>query len=129
MAEPYPIELRARVVDAYESGAGTYKMVGRRFDVGEATVKRWVALYRREGHVEPRSKGSGPRSSISLVELEALMKRLGDATANEITVAYNKGRRGDQRVHVSSIKRALHRAGFVVKKRGSGRSNSFGRMS
>jgi transposase-like protein len=82
-------------------------MVGRRFEVGEATVKRWVALYRREGHVEPRSKGSGPRSTISLVELEALVTRLGDATANEITVAYNKGRRGKQRVHVSSIKRAL----------------------
>lgn len=129
MAEPYPVELRARVVDAYESGAGTYAMVGRRFEVGEATVKRWVALYRREGHVEPRSKGSGPRSTISLVELEALVTRLGDATANEITVAYNKGRRGKQRVHVSSIKRALHRTGFVVKKNGSGRSNNFGPTS
>ena len=107
------------MVDAYESGAGTYAMVGRRFDVGEATVKRWVAQYRREGHVEPRSKGSGPRSTISPAELEALVERLGDATANELTVAYNKGRRGPQRVHVSSIKRALHRVGYVVKKKDS----------
>lgn len=129
MAEPYPVELRARVVDAYESGAGTYAMVGRRFDVGEATVKRWVAQFRREGHVEPRSKGSGPRSTISRIELEALVDRLGDATASEITAAYNKGRRGKQRVHASSIKRALHRAGFVVKKNGYGRPSSFDPMS
>lgn len=124
MAEPYPVELRARVVDAYESGAGTYAMVGQRFDVGEATVKRWVAQFRREGHVQPRSKGSGPRSTISGTELEALVDRLGDATASEITAAYNKGRRGKHRVHASSIKRALHRAGFVVKKNGFGRPSS-----
>lgn len=129
MAEPYPVELRARVVDAYESGAGTYASVGERFDVGVATVKRWVAQFRREGHVEPRSKGSGPRTTISTTELEALVDELGDATAAEITAAYNKGRRGRQRVHLSSIKRALHRAGFVVKKKGFGRPSSFDPMS
>lgn len=117
------------MVDAYESGAGTYAMVGRRFDVGEATVKRWVAQFRREGHVEPRSKGSGPRSTISRTELEGLVDRLGDATVNEITAAYNKGKRGTLRVHASSIKRALHRAGFVVKKNGFGRPSSFDPMS
>jgi len=43
----------------------------------------------------------------------------------EITAEYNRRRRGANRRHVSSIKRALHRAGFVVKKNAYGRSNSY----
>ena len=40
MAEPYPVELRERVVKAYEAGDGSYADVGMLFDIGEASVKR-----------------------------------------------------------------------------------------
>ena len=69
-------------------------------------------------------KGGGTESTICLDELAALVGRLGDANANEITAEYNRGRCKAERRHVSSIKRALHRAGFVVKKSASGRWNS-----
>jgi transposase len=119
MAEPHPIELRERVVEAYESGIGSYATVAGLFAVGEATVKRWTWQYRRDGELFPRKKGGGTRSDISLDELEVIVGLLGDANADEITVEYNRGRRGNARRHVSSIKRALHRAGYVVKKSGS----------
>ena len=42
MAEAYPVSFRLRVVDAYESGEGSYATLAARFVVGTATVKRWV---------------------------------------------------------------------------------------
>jgi transposase len=120
VAEAYPKELRERVVEAYESGVGPYPVVAELFQLGEATVKRWVWQYRREGHVEPEKKGGGRESTICLDELAGIVGRLGDATAGEITAEYNRGRRGPEKRHVSSIKRALYRAGFVVKKNASG---------
>jgi transposase len=117
MAEAYPIELRERVVFAYESGEGTYSMVARRFVLGESTVKRWVLRYRQEGSVAARPKQGGTRSSIREKEISALILELRDPTAGELTGAFNRFRRGKGRVHVSSMKRALHRYGYVVKKK------------
>lgn len=114
---------------AYEAGEGGYVTLARRFSVGEATVKRWMWQYRDEGDVTPRKKRGGTCSDISLTELEALVARLGDATAGEITAEYNRGRRGNARRHASSIKRALYRAGYVVKKNASGRWSSSDRTS
>ena len=121
MAEAYSVELRERVVRAYESGEGTHVEIGARFDLGEATVKRWVWLKRRTGSVAPAPKGGGTPSEISADEVEGLLDRLSDATAGELTAEYNRTRRGQARVHVSSMKRALHRYGYVVKKNADGR--------
>ena len=116
MAEAYPIELRQRLVDAHERGEGGYITLARRFGVGEATAKRWVWQFHRLGHVRPLDKGGGTPSDISPEELEAILARRPDANAGEITAEYNRRRRGKNRWHVSSIKRALYRAGYVVKK-------------
>ena len=124
MAEAHPVALRQRVVEAYERGEGSYATVGKMFKVGEASVNRWVNQYRDLGHVEARKKGGGRRSDVSVKELEQILDKLGDANAGEITAEYNRGRRGKARRHVSSIKRALKRAGYVVKKNDSGRSSS-----
>lgn len=118
MAEALPVALRKRVVAAYERGEGSYPTVAAKFGVGEATVRRWVGQFLDVGHVEPRGKSGGNRSDISVKALEAILDKLGDPNAGEITAAYNLGRRGEDRRHPSSIKRALHRAGYVVKKNG-----------
>jgi transposase len=124
MAQPHPMELRQRLVEAHERGEGGYVLLARRFCVGEATAKRWVWQFRREGHVQPRQKGGGVRSEISLEDLDMILAAHPDANAGEITAAYNRGRRGKQRRHASSIKRALYRYGYVVKKNAYVRSNS-----
>ena len=97
MAEPIPVELRNRVVRAYEAGEGGYGTIAARFGVSLDSVRRWVGLFRRTGDVTPANKGGGAYSTIDLGELEDLVERLGDANADEITAAYNRGRRGRDR--------------------------------
>lgn len=120
MAEAYAVALRERVVRAYEAGDGSYPVIAARFAVGEATVKRWV-WRSRDGELSPAKKGGGTPSRITAAEVDALVTQLRDPTAGEITAAYNRTRRGRARVHVSTLKRALHRFGYVVKKNGAGR--------
>jgi transposase len=129
MANPLPVELRIRVVEAYESGEGSYETISQQFSLGICTVRRWVRRSRADGELEPRPHGGGTPSIIKEQDIDGILDRLGDATANEITAEFNRGRPEDQRVHVSSIKRALHRYGYVVKKNAYGRSNSYARMS
>jgi transposase len=117
---PYPIELRKRVVEAYETGEGSYPIIAERFAIGEATVKRWAWLQRKHESVAPRPRGGGTPSRITLSEVEAMMHRLRDPTAGELTAEFNRRRRRS-RVHVSSMKRALRRFGYVVKKNADGR--------
>lgn len=120
MAEAYAVALRERVVRAYEAGDGSYPVIAVRFALGEATVKRWVWRY-RDGELSPVKKGGGTPSRVTAADVEALVAHLGDPTAGELTAAYNRTRRGRARVHVSTMKRALHRCGYVVKKNGAGR--------
>src|SRR5258705_4277551 len=89
--------------------------------LGRATVKRGVAQQRREGHVRPQPKAGGTASVLTGADLEALPVALGDPPGGELTATYNRRRRGRGRVHVSSMKRALHRHDYVVKKNAAGR--------
>lgn len=120
MAEAYAVALRERVVRAYEAGDGSYPVIAARFAVGEATVKRWV-WRARDGGLSPAKKGGGTPSQITATEVDAWVSQLGDPTAGEITAAYNRTRRGRARIHVSTMKRALHRFGYVVKKNAAAR--------
>ncbi len=129
MADAYPEVLRSRVVQAYEMGEGSYATIATQWHLGTATVKRWVAQQRREGHVRPRPKAGGTTSRITAADLEAWLVALGDPTAGELTATYNRPRRGRGRVHVSSMKRALHRHDYVVKKNGGGRRRWRGQPS
>lgn len=121
MAESHPVELRIRVVAAYESGSGSYPQIAAQFVVGEASVKRWVRLHRRNGEVTPTPKGGGTPSTITLAQIEVALAKVRDATAGELAAEVNRRRRRADRVHVSSIKRALTRHGYVVKKNVDGR--------
>ena len=114
---------------AYETGEGSYATIATQFQLGTATVKRWVAQQRREGHVRPQPKAGGTASVLTAADLEALLVALGDPTAGELTATYNRRRRGRGRVHVSSMKRALHRHDYVVKKTAAGRRRWHGRPS
>ena len=82
MAEAYAVVLRERVVRAYEAGDGSYPVIAARFALGEATVKRWVWRYRRDGQLGPAKKGGGTPSRITALLHESSMAARGQSTGS-----------------------------------------------
>ena len=124
MPNPYPTALRARAVHAYEAGHEAYEVVAARFEVGVATLQRWVRRQRTTGALDPLAKAGGWTSPIDRALLQSLVSERPDRTTEELTRAYNQRAAPAARVHRSSILRALQRLGYVFKKNGRGRQNS-----
>jgi transposase len=116
MPAPHPIELRERVVRAYESGGESYENVAKQFDVAVRALQRWVKRFRSTGTCAPSPRGGGNFSQVDVELLEKLLVEGRDRTTHELTVHYNRLVPRRERVHRSSIHRALHRAGYVFKK-------------
>jgi transposase len=129
MPNAHPNELRERAVRAYEAGEGSYEEVAERFEIGSATLERWVRRFRNTGTVIPSKWGGGNFSQVDLAILEAAMAERRDATSFELTAAYNKRVPPKQRTSRSSIRRALIRAGYVFKKNAHGRRSATARKS
>lgn len=110
------MDLRKRAVAAYESGEGSYAAIAARFSIARRALQRWVVLKRETGELTPRPNGGGNWSQVDIARLERVLKEHPDAIAREITTAYNTELPRKERVHRSSIFRALHRLGFVFKK-------------
>lgn len=116
-----PLELRRRIVEAYERNEGTYFELAQRFGVGEATVYRLVRLKRERGDVK-----IGPARGISEEELPAfveLVRRSPGATLEQLKRAWIAQTRHE--LSLSSIARALQRAG-ISRQNVSGRRGSPG---
>ena len=133
MPKPYDVAFRGRAVAAYEAGEGGYIELAALFGIGYRTLERWVAQYRATDSVAPRPRGGGWRSPIDLVILHAVIRERPDGTSDELCRAYNRrvGRGG--RTTASSFRRAMERAGYVLKKNGRARVNmtdpTFGRSA
>jgi transposase len=106
------MELRRRIVDAYERGEGTYFELAQRFGVGEATVYRLLKLRRERGDVTPRAP-TGVMDE-EMPQFVRLVNALPDATLEQLKEAWVS--RTKRPLSRSSIVRALRRAGIVRKK-------------
>ena len=127
MAEPYDIALREGAVAAYNGGRGGYHDVASLFRIGWRTLQRWVAKERATGSVAADPKRGGWRSPIELETLLAVVAEAPASTLAELCWEYNRRVARAQRSTAASIGRALHRAGFVLKKNGRGRASATGR--
>ena len=127
MPNPYPLELRERVVRACEQGLGSQAEVAAMFGVSVSAVETWLRRFRRYGTLEPLPKGGGNFSKVDLVVLCRLVQENPGAVADELTARYCRvvGRKG--KVSRSAIMRALRRAGYVFKKSASGPLKPTGR--
>lgn len=129
MPNPYPTELRARAVRAYEAGDETCEQIATRFEVGVATLERWLRRQRLEGTLDPLAKAGGWRSPVNGDLLRRVVAERPDRTTDELTREYNRQAAPAARVHRSSILRALQRLGYVFKKNDRDRRNSIVRGS
>lgn len=127
MPNPYDVALRARAVRAYESGEGSYSQLAVLFDIDMRTLERWVARWREIGTVAPKPRGGGWRCPIAMTVLHAVVREVPDATVDEFCWEYNRRVPRAQQTTSTSFRRAMRRAGFVLKKNGRGRASSTGR--
>lgn len=124
------MDLRQRIIAAWQEREGTWKELAERFGVGEATVDRLVARFRRTGSVAPDPHGGGQSHRIPDEELP-IVRRLLDATPDisieELAEAYWLASRN--RVSRATMGRAVVRLGYTRKKRPSSARSGTGRAS
>lgn len=116
-----PMELRERVLKAYDQGASA-KRTAERFMVGLRTVERWVARRKRTGSVAPTRPPGRPRD-LSEQQREALRREASqrsDATLAELRE--NCGIDGS----LTLVHNELRRLGLSRKKSRSTRPNGTG---
>lgn len=116
MPNAYPLALRERAVRAYEAGAGSYEALAEQFEVSISSLLRWVTQVRSTGDVTPRARGGGWHSPVEMAVLEQVIADQPDATCEELRRAYARRVGRAKAVSRSAIVRAVHRAGFVLKK-------------
>ena len=129
MPNAYPSALRERAVRAYEAGEGSYEAIAEQFEVSISSLLRWVTQVRTTGDVTPRPRGGGWHSPVNTAVLEQVIAEQPDATCEELRRAYNRRVSRATRVSRSGIVRAVHRAGFVLKKNGRARAKWTARTS
>ena len=112
------MDLRERVVAAFDAGDMTDEGMAGLFRVGEATVHRWKRLKRETGSLvprPPRGRGMPPRVAPKQCDLErAIIGEQPDATVPE--VAWEFHRRTGRSVSPSAMGRILRKLGLTRKK-------------
>jgi len=120
----YSMDLRQKIVSAYEGGHGTLDETADTFEVGRRTVARFVSLARSGQSLWPKPHGGGYPASLdggAPALLRARVARRPDATLSELS-DYLRSRAGVS-AHPSTVCRALHRLGLPRKKKpGGGRA-------
>jgi transposase len=118
--QAYSIDLRQRVVTAYEQGYGSLAAIAERFSVSLGFVKKMLSLKRTTGDLAPRPHGGGRRASLGARQCQLISRKV--RAENDISLAELQALLQEQEgvsVHVSTICRALARLDLPRKKRAS----------
>jgi transposase len=118
MGKPYSLDLRERVC-GYVAAGHSCRAAARVFDVSASSAVRFAAKQRDRGDVSPEPQGRPAGRFGKLAPhmdfLMEIVRAEPDITLAELSSAL-EGTYGLS-VHLSSIHRALERAGFSYKKR------------
>ena len=118
MGKPYSLDLRERIC-AYVARGRSARAAGRVFGVSAATAVRFAAAHRARGSAVPGRQGRPPgrfgKLAPHLDFLIEIVRAEPDITLKELAAALSETE-GVQ-VQLSSLHRALERAGLSYKKR------------
>lgn len=118
------VDLRARIVEAYQAGGHSYVSLAQRFRVGTSSVRRYVLQWKSGSDLAPKPYKPGPKPHVSdeeLVLFEAWLREDPSLTQNELARRYTE--HTGRSISQQTVCRALSRAGFTYKKRASGPSS------
>ncbi len=128
MPSPLSLDLRERIVAAYESRIGTMEYVAKLFSVGVATIHRLMAKKRKENSLAPKPHGGGNPARLSendLNQLKELMEQQPDYTLEDLTEALSA--RLNKTLNVSLVFRGLQKIEYTRKKNFSRHGTRFRR--
>jgi len=121
----HSIEVRRRAIEAYLNGGGSYAYLSSLWQIGSASLKRWVWRKQKTGEdcPEPHGGGVDPRiDDRGLQWLKAALEEKNDATLEELRSRYCSHFRKD--LSVATIGRAVRdRLGWPRKKKRTVRHN------
>ena len=108
------MDLRERILAAYDRGEGTREQVAMRFDVSLGFVKKLIQQRRHTGDIAPRHYLSGRKPKILAShrrEMKALLEEKPDMTLEELREAVELD------CTLPAIHYALEKMGLTYKKR------------
>jgi transposase len=115
--QPYPQELRVRVVAAVEQGEHSIPEIARLYNVGVTFVKKMLRLHRAGDDLAPRH-GGGAKPSLTEPERALLREAIAaqpDASLEELQQSLVEKRAVS--VSLATISRALQELGLPRKKK------------
>lgn len=116
--QAYSLDLRQRVVRAYEHGEGSISEIAARFGVSTAFVKKLLRRWRLTGDLAPLAHGGGKPKRLTARQHQLLKRKVREQS--DISLAELQSLLDEQeavQVHVSTISRALAALGLPLKKR------------
>lgn len=116
--KPLSLDLRNKVVDAYDAGKGSIRVLAERFAVNKDTLRKWLLLRRRTGSLVHRPLGSRMPQKLDAQGRGQLLGLLGeknDRTQQEL--AAEMGRRHGVKLSRATVGRVLARLRITRKKK------------
>jgi transposase len=85
----YSIDLREKIVNAYERGGTSVRKVAVQFGVAKSYVQKLLQLKKTQGHLEPKKQGGTRRGKLDNYgrELSEMVKSYPDATRHQNTAS------------------------------------------
>lgn len=113
----YSIDLREKIVQAYEQGNTSVRKVAARFGVAKSFVQKLLVLQQTQGHVAPSKQGGGLKSVFEGAEapLAAMVEKYPDATLVEYCEYW--GATYQQWVSPSTMCRRLQKQKLTLKRK------------
>ena len=122
--QAYSLDLRQRVVRAYEQGHGSLAEIAEQFSVSTGFVKKMLRQWRSTGNLAPLPHGGGkPRSLPDRLRQKLRRKVLkqGDISLAELRSFLEEDEQTS--VHLSTVSRTLKELNLPRKKKASRRAS------
>ena len=114
--KPISIDLRERILAAYDAGEGTRQQVADRFKVSLGLVKKLLAQRKNLGTIEPQYQNVGRKPAFddeNLKQLDKFLQKHADATLAEIQEHFS----GNISCSLQAIANAIKRLDWRYKKK------------
>ena len=119
MPKPYSIDLRKKIVEAYQNREGSMQKLAKRFKVSKNFVAELLKRFKQTGQVAPKPHGGGHPPGVKAqgeTFLKELIESQPDLILEEIRDQYNEH---FEPVSRSTIARTLTRLKLTRKKKTS----------